>query len=427
MNLNTPTRPSPRILILAMFLYAVSLIKLFWRDPLSAQVGPQGPIELGLLIMAGLTLMLAFHRRYWKLVVTPSAKAFVAFGAIAVVSSIFSFYPLLSFVKGLCFILVCGIAIVASSAFGSAQVIKYFYYSVLIILAIGLVFKIAGGGPLLEIDEYAGRARFTLFGLHPGMLADLCAVTLLSSLLLSKRPPLYFQVFLFDLNLAADSRTSTTLLIVILLAISLASVRITLRFVFLYCCLGCLLALAMWVGVQTQFRPSIDIASIGQPLYGKNLDEDLPSLNGRTDVWDAAAPLVSHSIFLGYGLGGARDVLVNNTAWGVAGDTHNSLIDLILAGGFPATVVFLLGWAAAARRAWRSRGMLYIGALGIYAYIAGFGIVSPNLTDLQAVSSFLIITIDAMVCAELALSRARSPVRKSVSFAEEFLENPAGT
>ena len=427
-ELNTRIRSSPRILALVMFLYAASLIKFFDRDPLSAQIGLQGPIELAVLVIVALTLLLVFQRGCWKLVVTPSAKAFIAFGAVAVASSVFSFYPLLSIAKGLSFILVCGIAILASSLFESAQVVKYLYYSIVVILAIELVVKLAGGGPLLDIDEYSGRVRLSLFGLHPTLLGELSAVTLLSSLLLPKKPPTYCQVFLFAMNIAADSRTSSTLLVVILLAIWLASVRHDLRFVSLFCGIGSLLALVLLVWIHINYPPSADVASISRPLYGDTFATDLSSLNGRTEVWNAAAPVVAHSIFLGYGLGGARDVLVNHSSWDwEAGDAHNALIDLILGGGFPAVLIFLLGWAGAVRRAWRSRGSLHIGVLGIYAYIAGFGVVAPNLTNLQGLSTFLIITVDAMVCAELALSGARSLERKRASFAEAFLENPAGT
>jgi O-antigen ligase/polysaccharide polymerase Wzy-like membrane protein len=412
-----------------MFLYAVSLIKFFDRNPLSSQVGPQGPIELALVVIIILTLMLAVWRHDRIMVVTPSAKAFAAFGVIAVASSVFSFYPLLSVAKGLSFVLVCMIAIMASSAFGSARVIKHLYYSITIILAIQLLVKLAGGGPLLDIDDYSGRARLALFGLHPTLLGELSATTLLSSFLLPKKPPLYCQVFLFAMNIVADSRTGCTLLVVVLLAIWLASVRPNPRFVVLLCCcLGSLLALVLWIGMQTNYRLPVDIGLIARPLYGDTVATDIPTLNGRTDVWEAAAPVVAHSTFLGYGLGGSRDVLVNKTSWNwVAGDAHNALIDLILAGGFPAVLIFLLGWAGAARRAWRLRGPLHIGALAIYAYIAGFGIVAPNLTNLQGLSPFLIITIDAMVCAEFSLSRVRRTERKSMLLTEEFRENPAGT
>ena len=399
---NPGQHPASLALLLAMFLYAVSLVKFYVRDPLIARTGPQGPIELALLILAGLTLLAAFRRRHWKLLLTPSAKGFVAFGAAASVSSIFSYFPLLSFVKGLSFILVCGFAVVASSAFRSFRAIKCYYYSIIIILVTGLIVKLAGGGPLMAVDDYSGRARFTMFAWHPGTLADLCALTLLSSFLLSKRPPLYCQLFLFAINIAAASRASSALLVVILLSIWFASIRVTPRFLFLCCCLGSLLTLAMLVVVHKHYQ-SMDLVSIGQGLYGDKLEEDLTSLSGRREVWTVAKPLISHSFLLGYGLDGARDVLVNETSW-AAGNTHNSLLDLILAGGFPAMFLFLLGWAAAARRAWQTRGFLRLGALGTYAYIAGFGIVSPNLTYLQGLASFLILTIDAMVCQEFSLS-----------------------
>ena len=120
--------------------------------------------------------------------------------------------------------------------------------------------------------------------------------------------------------------------------------------------------------------------------------------------------MISRSMLLGYGLGGSRDVLLKNTSWAwEAGDTHNALLDLILGGGVPATLLYLLGWAWAVRRAWRSQGFMRIGALGIYVYIAGYGIVSPNLTNLQALATFLMITVDALVCAEFSSSYARNP------------------
>jgi O-antigen ligase len=108
-------------------------------------------------------------------------------------------------------------------------------------------------------------------------------------------------------------------------------------------------------------------------------------------------------------LDGARDVLLNNTSW-PAGNTHNSLIDLILAGGLPGMLLFLLGCAAAARRALQSRGFLRIAALGMYAYIAGFGLVSPNLTYLQGLASFLILAVDAILLAQASL-RERASLR----------------
>ena len=391
---NPGRQPASAALFLAMFLYAASLIKFFVRDPLVAQTGPQGPIELALVGLSSIAILASFRRRHWRLSWTLPATAFVAFGAVAAVSSIFSYYPLLSFLKGLSFILVCGIAIAAPSAFRPAQILQYLYYSIVILLATGMLFRMAGAGPLLDIDDFSGRARFTMFAWHPGTLADLSALTLLSGLLLPKRPPLCFPLFLFAINIASGSRASSALLAAVLLMIGLSRARLTLRFLFLCCCLGSVLTLAMMFAVQKYRRPA-EVATIGQSWYGDKFQEDIATLDGRREVWENAAPLLSHCAILGYGLEGARDVLINTTSW-PAGNTHNSLIDLILAGGFPATLLFLLGWAAAARRALRSRGSPRVATLGLYAYIAGFGLVSPNLTYLQGLASFLILTADAM-------------------------------
>jgi hypothetical protein len=399
------------ILAVAMALYSVSLVKFYVRNPLAEQTGPQGPIELSLVILAGVTLLAAFRRPDWKLLWTPSAKAFFAFGALAALSSLFSYYPLLSLLKGVSLLFVCGIAVIATSAFRTEQVIRYNYYCMVIILLTGLALKLAGGGPYLAIDGYSGRARFTMFAWHPGTLADLCAMTLLSGFLLSRRPPIWCQAFLLAINIAAASRASSAILVVILIAIGLASVRFTPGVLFLGCCLGAMFALAMLVVVQRQYEAH-DLVSIGQGLYGDKLDQDLTTFSGRREVWGIAQPLIAHSLLLGYGLDGARDVLIHNASWD-AGNTHNSLIDLILAGGLPATLLFLFGWVGAARRAWRSPGLLRIGAIGTYAYIACFGIVSPNLTYLQGLATFLILTIDVKVCAQL--SPAHQVARKYFS------------
>ena len=406
MILTAQTRPSSRILMVAIFLYAASSIKFFDRDPLSQNVGPQGPMQLLVLVFAVLALFVTFHRHRQDLVAPSSAKAVLVFGAIAVVSSLFSFYPLLSFAKGLAFLLTCGVAILACSAFSPAQVLKCLYYSFAIILAIELVVKSAGGWPLFDVDEYAGRARLSLFGLHPTLLGELSSITLLTGFLLPRRPPLYWQAFLFVMAIASGSRTGITLMVVAVLAVLFATVRLVPRLVSLYCALGCVLMVLLLVIGLMSTGVSEEIVSITRPLYGDTLTREVDTLNGRTDVWDAAVPALEHSVLLGYGLGGARDALVYRTSrdW-VAGDAHNAFVELALGGGFPALFIFLFGWAAAAWRAWRSRSSLRIGALALYVYIAGFGVVAPDLTSLQALGTFLIITVDVMVGDEFATSR----------------------
>jgi O-antigen ligase len=121
-------------------------------------------------------------------------------------------------------------------------------------------------------------------------------------------------------------------------------------------------------------------------------------------------------------------VLVNNSSWDwVAGDAHNAVLDLILGGGFVATLIVMLGCAGAAIRAWRVKGGLRIGALATYVFVAGFGVVAPNLTNLQALSTFVIIVIDSMVCNELASLRAGKVSESAMTFNGKSLANLAST
>ncbi|MGA8671901.1 MAG: O-antigen ligase family protein [Terracidiphilus sp.] len=387
------------ILLVAISLYSASLMKFFVRDPLSADPGLQGPIELALLILAGITLLLAFHRRYLGLFLTPSAKAFLVFGGLAIASSIFSYDRSLSFARGVMFILVCCIAIGACNAFTPQQVIKYLYYSVFLIVIAGLAIRIASHVPLLETDDYSRRARLSIFALDPGSLADLCAVVLLSSFFLSKRPAVYCQLFFLAISIATSSRASTALLVLALVVLGLTLGRLTPRVLLLCGLLGAVLTLAIWIAPSDPNSPASTIASLGQNIYGDKLHEDLPTLNGRTEVWHVAGPLILRSMFFGFGLDGVRNILLSHTSW-PAGHAHNAMLDLILAAGVPATLVFLVGWGGSIGRALHCRRTIRIKALVLYSYMAAFGITEANLTLLQFLAVFLIITVDSILCVE---------------------------
>jgi O-antigen ligase len=190
-------------------------------------------------------------------------------------------------------------------------------------------------------------------------------------------------------------RASSAVLALVLLVWAATAVRLTSRLLLAYG-IGFLMAVTVWAGLQQQ---PLGIKQIAEPLYGNQLDQDLTTFSGRTEVWKVAEPLISHSLLLGYGMGGFRDVLLKETSW-PAGNAHNSLLELILTGGLPATVVVFLGWAGSARRAWLSGKRLRLRTLGIYVYMILFGITAPNLMHLQFVGMFLIITLDSMLYAE---------------------------
>jgi len=163
----TATRSTSKLLTMSMLLYAISMMKFYIRDPLSQQTGPQGIIEVLLVTGAAVALVPALRGLHHGLFIPPVAKAFMLFGVLAAVSSVFSYDPLLSLVKAISFLMVCGIAVTASSAFRPAQVLRSFFYAVTIVLAAGLIYKLASGGPWFDIDSYSGRARLWLFALTP--------------------------------------------------------------------------------------------------------------------------------------------------------------------------------------------------------------------------------------------------------------------
>ena len=388
-----------KLLPLAMLLYAISMMKFYIRDPLSSQKGPQGVIEVLLVTGASVALVPALRALRYRLFVPPVAKVFLIFGGLAAISSIFSYDPILSFVKSLSLLLVCGIAVTASSAFGPARVLRSFFYAVILVLAAGLIYKLASARPWFVIDSYSGRARLWLFELTPMPLADLCALTLLTSFVLPNRPSIYLQMLPFAVNIATAVRASSLLLILVLV-IWAAAIRSTFRVVLIYSFLGFLATATIWAGLQ-QPHQSLGLGRIAESLYGNQFDRDLSTFSGRTEVWKVAEPLISESLILGYGIDGFRDVLLKQTSW-PAGNAHNSLLELLLTGGLPATLVVLFGWAGSARRAWLSGKRLRLRTLGIYGYMVLFGITAPNVTETQCVGMFLIITIDALLYAQFS-------------------------
>ncbi len=376
----------------SMLLYAISMMKFYTRDAVSTQTGPQGVIEVLLVMSSALALLPSLHALRYRLFVPSSAKAFILFGALAAVSSAFSFDPVLSLVKAMSFLLVCAIALTASTAFRPSRVLSSLFYAIIVVLAAGLVYKVAIGEAWFAVDGYSGRERFSLFASHPAMLADICALMLLTSMMLPKRPPVYLQILLFAINIATTSRTSTALLVLVLFGCGGLVVRLTPRKLFFAAVLCCFATVWMWMGTRHS-EASSTVESAGQSLYGDNLEGEVTSLNGRTEVWSVAGKLVSRCFILGYGIDGARDLLVNETSWS-AGNAHNAILELILAGGVPAMIIFFMGWAEAARHAWLSAGTLRIRTLGIFAYMFGFGLTGTNLTYEQSLAIFLIITLD---------------------------------
>ena len=112
----------------------------------------------------------------------------MVFAATALLSSVFSYWPVLSLIKGGMLVAILFVAIALCATRPAEEVLGYFYWSALVIIAAGMCLKFAYHEPLFDIDEYSGRARLTVFALHPGSLADLSALTILIGRLMPRRP-----------------------------------------------------------------------------------------------------------------------------------------------------------------------------------------------------------------------------------------------
>ena len=376
---------------LALGAYVLSTIKFQNRDPLSTDGGIQAIIEICALGFGLAVAILVAIRRGAIPRVTPPAVGFAIFAGFAMLSSVFSYWPLLSVIKGSLLIVALAIAMLVCDALGPRRMLAHFYWTICGLMVIGTCIKVLSGQPLFDMDDYSGRLRFTVFALHWGSLADLVALTILVGHLLPRRPPWFCQLFLLCINLATCARASTTVLLVILVVIPLCSRRLTAKHVAIgaFGLAGAALIALVAVNMQSSLS-SIPF----ERFYGDKMTlEEIVSLNGRTDVWAESLPLVPGTLLFGYGMEGVRAALLREVEW--AGHAHNAYLELLFAAGLPGLLTFLVAWGMAAATAWRTRTDTRVAVIGIYVYMFICGWTDPNLTLMQYIPVFLIVCIDA--------------------------------
>ena len=395
---------------LALGAYIISTIKFQNRDPLSTDGGIQAILEICALGFGLAMATLVAIRRGAIPRVTPPAIGFAIFAGFAMLSSVFSYWPLLSVVKGSLLIVTLAIAMLVCDALGPRRVLTHFYWMVCGLMVIGIAIKVLSAQPLFDIDDYSGRLRFTVFALHWGSLADLLALTILIGRLLPRRPPWFCQLFLLCINLATGTRASLAALLVTLLVISLGSRRMTAKDVAVgsFGLAGAALVALVAVNMTSSLT-SIPF----ERFYGDRVTlEEIVTLNGRTDVWAESLPLVPGTMLFGYGMEGVRAALLREVEW--AGHAHNAYLELLFAAGLPGLLAFLVAWGMAAATAWRTRTRTRVTVIGIYVYMFICGWTDPNLTLMQYLPVFLIVCIDAHTREQASRAApARTPLESS--------------
>ena len=397
----------------ATFAYAASTVKFLNRDPLGSDTGAQAFVEVALVGIALIAAAVPTLRRGAIFPhPTPPVVGFVIFAGLTMTSALFSYWLALSLVKS-CLLLATVLTATLLCTWRSPRdILGYFYWSSLTMMVLGVCLKLVSPESLFQVADYSGRQRLVLLAWHPNALADLAALTLMVGRLLKRRPHWSCQLFLLGIVALTGARAVGIVLIVVLAA---AAVWRNARSARAMSALGVGIAATAFIGwmvvaIQLPIE-HIPFRSVLERFYGDYTVEEFASLNGRTEVWTQSAALLANTTFFGYGLDGARAVLMDDFEW--AGHSHNAYFELLLAGGMPALVVFLITWGFAVVKSLQMNARERPLLLSIHAYIFLCGFTDPNLTALQCLPIFLIVCLDACVRSEsrLLVGRRATSVR----------------
>jgi O-antigen ligase len=332
---------------LAAVLYVCSTQKFWLRDPLLTNSGPQGIVEAVLIGGAFLVVLASAIRA--KTVRKPSGPVLYLafFGLFALASSAFSFWPPLSIVKGILYLLVIGLAWLASSLWGPWQFLRSIYFTYIGLVVIGVIVGITAGNsfPLFAIDAYSGRTRMTIFATFPGTLGEVAAMMVILGRLIPGGVPIYCQTLLVLINILAAGKTSTATLFAVLLISFLISRRSRQSWIKtgrMICITALAVLFAAVISILASDHGLTSLQSGFEELYGNRLSEEASTLDGRSELWEAALPAVQRCLWLGFGFDGARSFLLEAIPW--SGQSHNGFLELILTSGLFGTGLFMLGW-----------------------------------------------------------------------------------
>jgi hypothetical protein len=314
---------------------------------------------------------------------------FLTLGLIALFSSVRSFWPALSMVKGCMFCLVLLLAQLLCSTFSPAATLRATYYGIVSVFIVAILIGIAfpRAYPLTVCDEI-GRHRLALFTQAFGDFGDMTGLGFFIGGLPAVRARWYFQTFLVGLTVASGCRAPTCALIVIWAAIQLCGARDFPLRITAVGAAAVVLALLLENSGSWGFGASIHHSL--EAFYGsETLGKSPWELSGRMGLWKAATGTFGKSVFLGFGFGGARDQLLRVMPW--AGAAHNGFLELLLAAGGAGLVSFLAGWVSAIRSAFKSKTGR--SALAIHCFLIIVATTLPVFTMFQYFGVFLILCL----------------------------------
>ncbi len=340
------------------------------RNGLSSDTGIQGIIELTGMLGAFLCTLIVTHGRRRKYGFSPTYTCFAVLGIFALCSSWRSFYPALSFVKGIIFLAVITTGYLLNQSGLGRQYFRALYRWYVVSLLVGLVVGVLLPGmyPLFSIDEYSGRTTMQVFDTFFLVIGEDAALFLLLAPIIRGRIGILSQLFLFAVNIFAGGKVSTALLSTLLVLRYLTGVR---RWRSWYTVsLFATGAAIVLIGTYAFLHHGLDTRALSesaQAIYGTKVGVEAKGLDGRLGLWLGAIHLLGNVPLLGYGFEGFRDLLLQIAIW--SGSSHNGYLEMALASGWIGFTAFLSGIAATVYACLRVGGRMSFYLLSVALFI----------------------------------------------------------
>jgi O-antigen ligase len=358
-----------RLATVAGFLYAVSMQKYATRDPLSANVGFQGIIEILSVIGAFSCILAASVKARREYRTSAASVCFFAFSLLTLASSWRSYSPALSFVKGALLLIVLATGYLASQAGLGRQFLLSIYRNYATLLVVGFVIGVLlpNQYPLFSVDDYSGRTKLSLFATHPGVTSECCGVLILLAPLLDPKPRWISLFVLVSVNFLAGEKVATGALVALLVIRFLWGQERLGRTALITATAMLGVVLTLWVFLFASSHAFDSLSHAATTVYGTKMDTEMGSLNGRTNLWRGAIGIIGNSPLLGYGVDGARDMLLRLEPW--SGQSHNGFIEVALESGLFGLCFFVTGVMCVLNACLRAGRAFRISALPLLAYL----------------------------------------------------------
>jgi O-antigen ligase len=351
-------RPAAALLV-AVFAVLVSGTKFRTRDPLAsldAEVDAQIIMELATIGLAAVLALGAAARippRERRL--SAVEVAFVGFGLLATLSAFWSAAPLLTAVRAGQLLVVIGLALVIPRVLGTAGAVAALGKP-LIVYTVGcaVLAKLFPWAKGTTVD-YLGFHRFSWFAVHPIVAATLAGGAALFVLveLLSTQAPLKRRLLGFPLWLALPPLLAVLIVTKsrgpILAFLLAAGMVVLLRGGGVFGLLAGaalvaavpLFSAASGLSLQDLLEGGHSGSSyVAKVLYRGQTADEIASITGRADLWEAARSLIVERPAFGVGYLGSRGVLLEAAPW--AAYAHNALLQTLLDVGIVGTLLLWL-------------------------------------------------------------------------------------